>query len=109
MTAVDQADNMSTFSRTITFPRPDAPGDLRAIGRDSVVELGLRPLKEGFVKGYIVYRQAPGETGFTSHTTVLGRLNASVLDTSVTNGLTYRYHVKAFDGAHNESFPSNVA
>lgn len=109
MTAVDLADNSSTFSRTITVPRPDPPGDLRAVGRDSVVELEWRPVEEGFVKGYVVYRQAPGESGFTSHTTVLGRLSTSVLDTSVTNHLTYRYHVRAFDGAHNESVPSNRA
>lgn len=113
MRAVDLAGNISLWSEQISVPPPGTPDDLIAIGSDQKIDLTWKPIFEGFVKGYQVYRaqsaDLPTSNSFTLLTEVLGQAAASYTDTNVVNGQAYWYFVKAFDGAHNTSLKSNIA
>jgi uncharacterized cupredoxin-like copper-binding protein len=110
--AADRAGNASLFSEEVIVAPPNAPDKVLAIGRNARVDLQWKPVAETFAAGYFIYRATgdnPSSTAYTLRAEVSGRETAAFIDTSVVNGTSCWYYVRAFDGAHNTSDRSNLA
>ena len=89
----------ATVTIIINDTTPSAPANLRGAGGDSQILLGWDSNPEADVAFYRIFRDGAFVT--TSAT-------ASYLDTSVSNTVSYNYHVTAVDLAGNESSNSNT-
>ncbi|MBN1868535.1 LruC domain-containing protein [Candidatus Sumerlaeota bacterium] len=111
--SVDLADNVSTFSQTVSVPPPDAPWDLRAIAESATtVTLTWHLVTDSFVAGYKVIRTIDGASTTTvsidiDDLTTVTPTTAQYKDASVASETQYTYHVVAYDGADNVSLDSN--
>ena len=108
--AVDNADNVSTFSQSVTVDPPDAPSGLIARAGNAFVNLRWNVVTEKFVEGYTIYRTEDGVSTVTYNVVWPAGSTAatlSFLDSWVQNGTAYEYMVRAYDGADNESRDSN--
>ncbi len=86
---------------------PDAPTNLLAYPADSEVSLTWDSNTEADLDAYRLYRDTT-----PNPTTLVAVIDANLrsvtyLDTLLTNGVTYHYHVTAVDVLGNESDPSN--
>ncbi|WP_418608309.1 PA14 domain-containing protein [Georgenia sp. SUBG003] len=119
VTAVDAAGNESAVSNEATgllteeddTEAPQAPTELAATAGDGVVDLAWTASPSTDVVGYRVFRSLEPNVVLTGELVsgdapVTGTTYA---DTTVTNGTTYFYAVRAVDGAGNESLLSNEA
>jgi acid phosphatase type 7 len=121
VSAEDAAGNIGPLSNiaTVTTPTstdttpPSAPTSLAA---EQVfyneIDLGWTGSSDSGtgVSGYKVFRQGPGESTFTllGTTTGTGAGHNSYVDTTVKPSSAYQYYVVAYDGANNQSQPSNT-
>ena len=118
--AIDAAGNLSPLSdpasaatpATADTTPPTAPSDLAAEEVTSnQIDLGWTASTDSGtgVSGYKVYRKGPGETTFTLLATMAGTGPGatSYQDLTVKPSSAYQYYVTAYDGANNESAPSN--
>jgi hypothetical protein len=87
--------------RDITAPA--MPVGLVVLPRDTGLELLWSPSPETDLAGYRVYRTAPG--GEPERLAEVDQAHSSWLDTTARRGVAYRYTVRAFDRAGNESPP----
>jgi fibronectin type 3 domain-containing protein len=121
VSAQDAAGNIGPLSNTasVTTPAstdttpPSAPTNLAT--EDvfyNEIDLGWTGSTDSGtgVSGYRVYRKGPGESTFTllATTTGTGAGQNSYVDTTVKPSSAYQYYVTAYDGANNESQPSNT-
>ena len=90
----------TTTARDTTAP--NAPQNLAATSGDSHIRLDWSPA--GDASGYRVYRKV-GDGAFEL---VGGSFATTYSDTGVSRGKKYSYYVTAYDGAGNESGPSNT-
>jgi outer membrane protein assembly factor BamB len=113
--AVDISRNYSEVSNQVigtpTDLPPAAPQDLTATSGDGRVTLTWTASSEWDLAGYIMFRSQTAN--FTpqlsdSIATIL-KPEINYIDSSVTNGLTYYYKIKAFDQTGNISDTSNQA
>ncbi|WP_211489793.1 malectin domain-containing carbohydrate-binding protein [Georgenia thermotolerans] len=90
---------------------PEAPEELTAEGGDGVVDLTWPASTSTDVVGYRVYRSLEPNVATTGQLISGEALVAGLAyrDTTVTNGTTYFYVIRAVDGAGNESVPSTEA
>ena len=105
--SADLVGNLSLPSDSIPVASPDAPKNLIAVGRNQQVDLSWDSVKEGFVKGYAIYR-ADNLTTFTCIGLTDSRTATTYTDTSTTNGRIFYYFVLGRDGAENVSTESNI-
>jgi hypothetical protein len=87
---------------------PAAPTGLTATGGNAVVDLNWNDNTEPDLAGYNVYRST---TSGGPYSQINGSLvtASAYSDTTVTNGITYYYVVRAVDGSNNSSGNSNEA
>jgi fibronectin type 3 domain-containing protein len=119
--AIDAAGNLSQLSSvaSVTTPPtadttpPTPPTSLQAeqvaYNEIDVGWTGSTDTGTG-VSGYKVYRQGPGESTFAllATTAGIGAGHNSYQDLTVKPSSAYQYYVTAYDGANNESAPSNT-
>jgi fibronectin type 3 domain-containing protein len=121
VSAQDAAGNIGPVSVAATVTTPASPDTTpptapSALAADEVfsneIDLGWTGSSDSGtgVSGYKVYRQGPGETAFTllATTTGTGAGHNSYVDLTVKPSSAYQYFVTAYDGANNESAPSNT-
>jgi fibronectin type 3 domain-containing protein len=119
--AIDAAGNLSQLSTvaSVTTPAtpdtapPTAPTNLQAeLIASNEIDLGWTGSTDSGtgVSGYKVYRKGPGESTFTllATTAGTGAGHNSYQDLTVKPSSAYQYYVTAYDGANNESGPSNT-
>jgi fibronectin type 3 domain-containing protein len=82
---------------------PAVPTGVTTITGDGQVQILWYPVREDDVAGYGVYRSFATDGRYDRIATVHGVENTSLVDDSVTNGVTYYYAVDAFDRAGHES------
>ncbi|HEY8241611.1 MAG TPA: malectin domain-containing carbohydrate-binding protein, partial [Kiritimatiellia bacterium] len=81
---------------------PAAPSMTRQVARDAIAYVEWAPVNEQDVVGYTLLRAEGESTGFAMVTNgLIG--TTSFVDTSVKNGVAYRYEVSAMDASGNES------
>ena len=88
-----------------TAPRP--PSDLNAASEKDGIYLRFTPSPDQDTKGYLVYRQGPGDKDFVQLTPQPVSENTFV-DRSAQPRQVYRYQVVAVDESGNTSPPSEV-
>ncbi len=119
--AIDAAGNFSQLSAvasvttppTVDTTPPTTPTNLQAeLVASNEIDLGWTGSTDSGtgVSGYKVYRKGPGESTFTLLTTTAGTGpgHNSYQDLTVKPSSAYQYYVTAYDGANNESAPSNA-
>ncbi len=97
----------SSTSATPQSNRIDPPTRLSALAGDARVQLDWTPSTSGGISQQRIYRSTTSGSGYTQ----VGTLSASAtnyLDTRLSNGTTYYYVIRAFNGA-TESGNSNQA
>jgi hypothetical protein len=116
ITAEDTSGNESGFSAEVsatpqepvdTTP-PAAPTGLTATGGDAQVSLNWDANGEPDLAGYRVYRSTTPGSGYVELSSGL-ITGTSLMDSSVSNGTTYFYVVRAEDAAGNQSGDSAEA
>lgn len=96
------------YFNDLAYPRIDAPANLTASPGDEMVSLDWDDNTETDLKGYNVYRSQISGSGYEKiHTEIIGE--SSYEDSSVSNGTSYFYIVKAVNNADEESPASNEA
>jgi hypothetical protein len=104
----NETDWSSPASATPTDAPPAPPTNLSANAGDGQVSLDWDDNSESDLAGYNVYSSTTQGSGYIKINTSLV-LNSDYVDSTVVNGTTYFYVVKAVDQASNESSTSNEA
>jgi len=117
VTAVDTADNESSFSGEVwrtPGPAPTVPQGLSASATADTVDLGWEPVSASDLERYRVYRgtapidSAAGPSSFAAFDST-GAGTTAFADTTVQSGTTYYYRITAVDTSLNESAFSREA
>jgi len=101
----DPSNEVCVERKDIVAPEP--PAGLAVLPRQGGLELLWSPSAEEDLAGYRVYRAAGDEA--PQRLAELPFAKASYLDESAQKGVVYRYTLKAFDAAGNESPASDAA
>ncbi len=88
---------------------PDAPTNLLAYPADSEISLTWDSNTEADLGEYRLYRDTTPDPSTLVAVIDASQRTVTYLDTLLTNGVTYHYHVTAVDVLGNESDPSNEA
>jgi hypothetical protein len=89
---------------TVDTLAPAPPSGLRVVAYDGMVDLLWQPNAEPDLRGYLVYRQAPGAAGFVRVSDPVV-VDPRYRDAGLVNGNAYRYKVTAVDDALDERHP----
>jgi fibronectin type 3 domain-containing protein len=99
----------ATTEAAVDLTPPSPPAELTAVSAKRRVNLSWSASTDAGgsgLAGYTVWRSTAGASG--SFTAVATTANSAYSDTAVDRRVTYWYRVTAFDGAGNQSQPSNV-
>ena len=112
----------TSYTYTVRAQNADGTGDYNKTGLKTVYlsqPAVTAANKNGYVNvnwgkitgatGYIVYRKASGETGWSRLASVTGNATVSYNDKTVKSGIAYRYTVRACKGSYSSSYSSTGA